>query len=182
MKKVNYLTKPLLFPQETTLSFLCLTQPLLFHPRDGTICHVASAFLHKRLYSLLLCLTSTQETVLLPLPDAASALLHKVRRLQAVVRGGRDRQLYQTRLRDSAYRERVVFEVLSTEHTYVDSLVACVEVYLRPLEAANAAGKPILEAEKVEVGLFLLSFFFFFPLFFFFFCEGLSNGARSPAR
>ncbi len=37
-------------------------------------------------------------------------------------RGARERTQYQTRLRDSAYRERVVFEILTTEQTYVDSL------------------------------------------------------------
>lgn len=90
-----------------------------------------------------------------------------MRRLLAVWRASHERQRYQTRLRDSAYRERVVFEVrcfarpaycapvspalqiLSTERTYVESLQCCIDVYLRPLEAAVAANRPILSADKV---------------------------------
>ncbi len=67
-------------------------------------------------------------------PATEAVLRRGVTRAQAVFRGLRDRQIFCNRLRDSAYRERVAFEILSTEQTYVDSLAICVDVYLRPLE------------------------------------------------
>lgn len=61
-------------------------------------------------------------------------MLRGVKRLQAVYRATRERQVYQNKLRDSAYRERVVFEVLHSEQTYVESLEVCIELYLKPLQ------------------------------------------------
>ncbi len=74
-----------------------------------------------------------------------------VTRCQAVFRGLRERQNFQHRLRDSAYRERVAYEILSTEQTYVDSLAICVDVYLRPLEAAAAAGRHVITEDRIAV-------------------------------
>jgi hypothetical protein len=85
--------------------------------------------------------------------DSAKAEVLKagVTRAQAVFRGLRDRQIFCNRLRDGAYRERVAFEILSTEQTYVDSLAICVDVYLRPLEAAANSGKHLLSEEKIGI-------------------------------
>ncbi len=111
-------------------------------------------------------------------PAAEAVLRRGVTRAQAVFRGLRDRQIFCNRLRDSAYRERVAFEILSTEQTYVDSLAICVDVYLRPLEvglvvclfvsnwlfvfhffllllmreqAAAAAGRHVVSEERIAV-------------------------------
>lgn len=84
-------------------------------------------------------------------PESDVVFSKGITRCQAVFRGIRERVNYQNRLRDSAYRERVVFEILSTEQTYVESLRDCLDVYLRPLEAAVASGKPIITEDKVEV-------------------------------
>jgi hypothetical protein len=78
-------------------------------------------------------------------------LLQGITRCQAVFRAVRERQNFQNRLRDSAYRERVSFEILSSEHSFVDALAMCVELFLRPLEALAAAGKPILTEEKIAI-------------------------------
>jgi hypothetical protein len=78
-------------------------------------------------------------------------LLQGVCRCQAVFRAVRERQSFQNRLRDSAYRERVSFEILSSENSYVEALAVCVEVYMRPLEAAAAVGKHIVSEEKITV-------------------------------
>jgi hypothetical protein len=86
--------------------------------------------------------------------DSAKSQLLKagVTRAQAVFRGMRDRQIFCNRLRDSAYRERVAFEILSTEQTYVDSLAICVDVYLRPLEAAaNSGNRLLLSEDKIQI-------------------------------
>lgn len=81
---------------------------------------------------------STEEVAsVLSEADAQVAVEKGVLRLQAVFRGARERAQYQTRLRDTAYRERVVFEILTTEQSYVESLQCCVDVYLRPLEAVR---------------------------------------------
>lgn len=72
-------------------------------------------------------------------------------RLRAVFLRNRQMMWYQTRLRESAYRERVVYELLSTEQTYVDSLLACGEAYQSPLERAVQAGRPLVKPKKVEV-------------------------------
>ena len=78
-------------------------------------------------------------------------LTRGISRFQALFRGFSERQMFQNRLRDSAYRERVTYEILSTEQAYVDSLETCIEVYLRPLEIAATLAKPILSDDKIQI-------------------------------
>ena len=45
----------------------------------------------------------------------------------------------------------MVFEILSSEEAYVDSLQVCIDLYLKPMQNAVAAQKPILQEGKLKI-------------------------------
>ncbi len=123
---------------------MCSSSSLSLQKRRATVGYRLSLKNVSQEVSTLLSRVSTNKS------DEAR-LLQGVCRCQAVFRAVRERQSFQNRLRDSAYRERVSFEILSSEHSYVDALAVCVELFLRPLETLAASGRPIVSEEKIGV-------------------------------
>lgn len=47
-------------------------------------------------------------------------------------------------------REKIARELLETEHSYVDNLIAAVRVYLEPLASAVLKNQPIISSEEIK--------------------------------
>jgi len=71
--------------------------------------------------------------------------------IQAIVRGYLSRLSYQRRVRNQAYRDNVVEEIINTEKVYVENLKQCITHFLEPLTEISKKKKPFITEDQVVV-------------------------------